>query len=196
MAAVARGSRFEISYGQALQQQGGNTGGVDAQRARSNFIGNVIGLLRATKGRGIVLTSEARSALGLRAPADVVNLLAVWGLGPERGFEALGAGARAVVVNEGVKRRGFRGVIDIVQPAPGGKSRGGDGGEEGDEAGKGHKKNKKQQQQQKKGNNQQLQQGQKRKNGDGVGGGSGGGDGAQQITLSKRQAKRMKNGAS
>ncbi|KAK3382985.1 RNase P subunit p30-domain-containing protein [Lasiosphaeria ovina] len=111
MAAVARGSRFEICYGQAL-------GGADT-RARANFIGNVQGLLRATKGRGIVVSSGSpqSTTLGLRAPADVVNLLAVWGLGPERGAEALGAGARAVVVNEGIKRRGFRGIVDIVSAA-------------------------------------------------------------------------------
>jgi ribonuclease P/MRP protein subunit RPP1 len=112
MAAVARGLRFEICYGQAI----GATG-VEGQRARANFISNVTGLLRATKGRGIVLSSEARSALGLRAPPDVINLLAVWGLGTEKGMEALGVNPRGVVVNEGIARRGFRGVIDIIQGA-------------------------------------------------------------------------------
>jgi len=94
---------------------------MDAQRARANFIGNLQSLLRATKGRGIVISSEARNALGLRAPADVVNLLAVWGLGPEKGMAGMREGARGVVVNEGVKRRGFRGVVDIVRPAEGGE---------------------------------------------------------------------------
>ncbi|KAK1830368.1 putative ribonuclease P protein subunit 3 [Podospora conica] len=170
MAAVHRGTRFEVCYGQAVAP------GVDA-RQRANFIGNVLSLLRATKGRGIVVSSEARGALTLRAPADVVNLMAVWGLGPERGTEALGAGARAVVVNEGIKRRGFRGVVDIVKTAEEEEGaaearraeaeRGREGKGEGKKKGQG--------------------QGQKRKSEGGAGGG-GGGEG----TVSKRQAKKMK----
>lgn len=167
MAAVHRGSRFEICYGHAV------AAGVDA-RQRVNFIGNVLSLLRATKGRGIVVSSEARGALTLRAPADVVNLMAVWGLGPERGMEALGAGARAVVVNEGVRRRGFRGVVEIVRTVEEGEGAAEarrEGVERGREAGK------------KKGQGQ----GQKRKSE-----GGGGGGGAEGQAVSKRQAKKMK----
>lgn len=194
MAAVARGVRFEVCYAQALPRTSGGVGGggggggagVDGQRARVNFIGNVQALLRATRGRGVVVSSEARGVLGLRGPADVVNLMAVWGLGPEKGFAALGEGARAVVVNEGIKRRGFRGVVDIVKTAEGGeevRKEDGDGdGEGGDKAGK------KQKQQQ-----QQGQQGQKRKNG---GGGASGNGGGQTGEVSKRQAKKMKKEAS
>ncbi|KAI0014968.1 hypothetical protein F4780DRAFT_787798, partial [Xylariomycetidae sp. FL0641] len=61
--------------------------------------------------------SEARAALALRAPADVVNLLHVWGLPAERGTAGLAALPRSVVVNEGLKRRGFRGVVDVVAVA-------------------------------------------------------------------------------
>jgi len=108
MAAIKRGLRFEVCYSQMLT--------ADA-RGRASFIGNVIELVRATRGRGIVLSSEAKSAMGLRAPADVVNLLAVWGLGTEKGNEGIGSIPRSVVVNERVKRTGFRGVIDIVKVA-------------------------------------------------------------------------------
>lgn len=106
MAAVSRGVRFEICYSQALA--------ADA-RGRAQFISNATGLIRATRGRGIMLSSEARTALELRAPADVVNLLDVWGLGREKGMEGLGSVARSVVVNEGIKRSGFRGVVDVVK---------------------------------------------------------------------------------
>ncbi|KAK1755214.1 RNase P subunit p30-domain-containing protein [Echria macrotheca] len=187
MAAVHRGSRFEICYSQVL----GGDNKIDA-RQRANFIGNVMGLLRATKGRGVVVSSEARSALGLRGPADVVNLLAVWGLGPEKGMEAIGAGARLVVVNEGLKRRGFRGVVDIVQTA--GESAEIKAAREAAEkereggAGKGKKKKGQQQQQQQQ---QQQGQGQKRKSGE-----SGDGTGAEgQGAMSKRQAKKLKREA-
>lgn len=181
MAAVARGSRFEICYSQALAATG-----AEASRHRANFIGNVQGLIRATKGRGLVLSSEAKSALGLRGPADVVNLMAVWGLGPERGMEALGTTPRSVVVNEGVRRRGFRGVVDIVKPAEGGEEvlrR--EKEENGNGNGNGNGKKDKQKQ----------QQGQKRKNGGGGGGGVGGqnsGGPGGEGGMSKRQAKKLR----
>ncbi|KAH8179495.1 RNase P subunit p30 domain-containing protein [Sarocladium implicatum] len=108
MAAVNRGVRFEICYGQVLDPS------IDA-RARANFISNVTSLVRATCGRGIILSSEAKNALLLRAPADVVNLMNVWGLSNDKGLEALRSTPRGVVVNEGIKRSGFRGVIDMVK---------------------------------------------------------------------------------
>jgi len=105
MAAVNRGIRFEICYGQAT---------LDDSGARRNFISNVMALVRCTKGRGFVVSSEARDVLGCRAPADVLNLLNVWGLSRDRGVEAMGVNPRGVVVNEGLKRSAFRGVIDVI----------------------------------------------------------------------------------
>lgn len=105
MTAVKRGARIELCYSQALQG-----GSVD----RRNVIMNVQSIVRATSGRGLVVSSEARSVLGVRAPADVGNLLAVWGLSGERAVEAQTINPRAVVVNESIKRTGFRGVVDVV----------------------------------------------------------------------------------
>ncbi|KAL6877034.1 PHP domain-like protein [Trichoderma novae-zelandiae] len=106
MAAVSRGVRFELCYAQALAAD---------PRGRANFISNATNLVRATRGRGIVISSEAKSAFGLRAPADVVNLFSVWGLQSEKAMEGLRTIPRSVVVNEGMKRDGFRGVINIVR---------------------------------------------------------------------------------
>ncbi|PNP55238.1 hypothetical protein THARTR1_04380 [Trichoderma harzianum] len=106
MAAVSRGVRFEICYSQALAAD---------PRGRANFISNATNLIRATRGRGIIISSEAKSAFGLRAPADIVNLFNVWGLQSEKAMEGLRTIPRSVVVNEGMKRDGFRGVINIVQ---------------------------------------------------------------------------------
>ncbi|KAK8016490.1 RNase P subunit p30-domain-containing protein [Apiospora rasikravindrae] len=112
MAAVSRGLRFEVCYGQTLR-----SGASADPRTRATWIGNLMELVRATRGRGIVISSEARRVTELRGPADVVNLLAVWGLPADRGMEGLGVNARGVVVNEGINRRGYRGVVDIVQVA-------------------------------------------------------------------------------
>ncbi|OAA39164.1 RNase P subunit p30 [Metarhizium rileyi] len=108
MAAVSRGVRFEICYAQLLAAD---------NRGRANFISNATSIIRATRGRGILISSEAKTALSLRGPADVVNLLNVWGLANEKGLDGLRCIPRSVVVNEGMKRNGFRGVINIIQVA-------------------------------------------------------------------------------
>jgi ribonuclease P/MRP protein subunit RPP1 len=105
MTAVNRGIRFEICYAQAKMEDEG---------ARRNFISNCLGIMRATKGRGLIVSSEAKAALGVRAPADVINLMAVWGLGREKGLESLTVNPRSVVMNERIKRTSFRGVIDVI----------------------------------------------------------------------------------
>jgi ribonuclease P/MRP protein subunit RPP1 len=105
MTAVTRGVRIELNYAQAI---------LGDSAARRNFISNAMGIIRATRGRGLVISSEAQDVLGVRAPADVVNLLSVWGLGREKGVESMSGNPRGVVVNEGIRRRGYRGVIDVV----------------------------------------------------------------------------------
>ncbi|KAI9687359.1 MAG: Ribonuclease P protein subunit p30 [Bathelium mastoideum] len=106
-AAVARGVRVEIAYGPGVL--------ASETAARRNLIGNATQLVRATRGRGLVLSSEAARALGCRAPWDVVNLAAVWGLGAERGKEAVTSGARHVVVAAQLRRTSYRGVIEVVE---------------------------------------------------------------------------------
>lgn len=166
MAAVSRGVRFEICYAQLLNADG---------RGRANFISNATSLIRATRGRGILISSEAKTALGLRGPADVVNLLNVWGLANERGLEGLRSIPRSVVVNEGLKRNGFRGVINVVQVASRAENDLGDLVDDNDQstgAGTGTDTD----------HGRQKGKNQKRKNG--------GDDGGQSV--SKRQAKKMK----
>lgn len=124
---------------------------------------NVQSIVRATVGRGLLISSEARSVLDVRAPADVGNLLKVWGLGQERAVEAQTVNPRAVVMNEAIKRSGFRGVVDVVE-----------GGERSAGQTDMEKENGK--------NKGQQQQGGKRK--------AGGTDEAPPI--SKRQAKKLK----
>lgn len=105
MTAVNRGIRFEICYGQAV---------ADDSAGRRNFISNCMAIIRGTKGRGLVVSSEAKNVLMARAPADVLNLLGVWGLARERGLEGMGVNPRGVVVNEGIKRSSFRGVVNVI----------------------------------------------------------------------------------
>ncbi|CAK7272893.1 RNA-binding RNA processing protein rpp1 [Sporothrix epigloea] len=165
MAAVRRGVHFEVCYGQALRAGDSSTaadvksGG--AARARALFVANLAGLVRATRGRGIVVSSGARAALDLRGPADVVNLLAVWGLAPDRGTEGIAALPRSIVANESLRRRGFRGVVDIVQTAGSVEAK----KQQSTTGDAKQQKSKQQQQQQKSGDHR------KRKADDGLGGG-------------------------
>lgn len=105
--AIQRGVKFEICYGSGILNSDGGT-------SRRNLISNATQLIRATRGRGIVISSEAKRALACRGPADIVNLAVLWGLGQEKGMEAVGNEARSVVVQAEMKRRSFRGVIDVV----------------------------------------------------------------------------------
>lgn len=89
-------------------------------------------MIRATRGRGILLSSEARNVLGVRGPYDVMNLAQVWGLGQERGKEALCEEAGKVVKLAGMKRTSFRGVVDVIDR--GAVVNGGGGGGGGGEA--------------------------------------------------------------
>lgn len=104
--ALQRGVKFEICYGPGVLAS-------DSQ-ARRNLISNATQLIRATRGRGLVISSEARKALSLRGPSDVVNLACVCGLGQERGHEAVGREARSAVVQAAMKRTGYRSVVDVI----------------------------------------------------------------------------------
>lgn len=105
--ALQRGIKFEICYAPGLLNSDGGA-------SRRNLISNATQLIRATRGKGLIISSEAKRALGCRGPADVVNMAVLWSLGQERGMESICREARSVVVQAEMKRRSFRGVIDVV----------------------------------------------------------------------------------
>ncbi|MCJ1249037.1 hypothetical protein MMC30_006259 [Trapelia coarctata] len=114
--ATQTGIRFEICYGAGVLNADGGTHGHGEMvgMARRNLITNATALVRATSGRGIIVSSEAAWALACRGPWDVGNLAMGWGLSGERGREAVGREARAVVVKSASMREGWRGVVDVV----------------------------------------------------------------------------------
>ncbi|KAK4498744.1 hypothetical protein PRZ48_009254 [Zasmidium cellare] len=104
--AIKSGKRFELSYSQGL---------LGDATARRNLISNATQLIRASRSRGLIITSESKAgAVGLRGPWDAINLAAVWGLGQERGHEGMSKEARGVVVRAKLKRTSYRGVVDVV----------------------------------------------------------------------------------
>ncbi|KAF9736374.1 hypothetical protein PMIN06_009273 [Paraphaeosphaeria minitans] len=104
--AISRGIKIELCYGQAILSTDSN--------AKRNVISNATQLIRVTRGRGLIMSSEAKSVLGLRAPSDVMNLASVWGLGLERGKDALTKEPRSIVEFARLKRQSYKGIVDIV----------------------------------------------------------------------------------
>jgi ribonuclease P/MRP protein subunit RPP1 len=78
--------------------------------ARRNIIGNACGLVRGTRGRGVVISSEARRAADLRGPFDVVNFATFWGVKQEFG---MGDGGK-VVLHSRARRETYKGAVQVV----------------------------------------------------------------------------------
>lgn len=104
--AIARGIKIELCYSQGILSSD--------PMAKRNLISNATQLIRVTRGRGLIFSSEAKSVLGIRAPSDVINLASVWGLGTERGKDGLTREPRSVVEYARLKRQSFKGIVDIV----------------------------------------------------------------------------------
>ena len=62
--AITRGLFFEIRYAPAIRDQ----------NSRKNLISNAMALAKVTKGKNIIFTSEASTALELRGPHDIINM--------------------------------------------------------------------------------------------------------------------------
>jgi ribonuclease P/MRP protein subunit RPP1 len=103
--AIKLGKKIEICYGQGL---------LGDSQGRRNLISNVTQLIRATRARGLIISSEVKAAVACRGPWDAINLAAVWGLGQEKGYEAMTKEARNAVVGAQLKRTSFRGVVNVV----------------------------------------------------------------------------------
>jgi ribonuclease P/MRP protein subunit RPP1 len=104
--AIARGIKIELCYSQGILSSD--------PMAKRNLISNATQLIRVTRGRGLIFSSEAKSVLGIRAPSDIINLASVWGLGTERGRDGLTKEPRSLVEFARLKRQSFKGIVDIV----------------------------------------------------------------------------------
>ena len=104
--AVSRGIRLELCYAPVIA--------LTDSHARSNVISNAIQMIRASRSRGLIISSEAKNILSLRSPFDVINLASVWGLPQNKGKQALSIEGRNVAINASMKRHSFKGAVEIV----------------------------------------------------------------------------------
>jgi ribonuclease P/MRP protein subunit RPP1 len=100
-AAIERGIKFEICYG----------GSVASGDSRRHVITNAASIFRACRKRGIVVSSEAISPLSCRGPADVINLLTVWGLDHSRANDTIGKNAGSVVKSSYLRKNSYKQTI-------------------------------------------------------------------------------------
>ncbi|KAF9969007.1 hypothetical protein BGZ73_008846, partial [Actinomortierella ambigua] len=98
--AIERGIYFELGYSAAIR---------DAS-ARRNLISNAQSLIRVTRGKNIILTSQAMRAIELRGPYDIINFGGLLGLNQAVAKECISAHCRAVTVHAETRRNTVRAV--------------------------------------------------------------------------------------
>ncbi|KAI8601667.1 RNase P subunit p30-domain-containing protein [Dissophora ornata] len=101
--AVERGIYFELCYGAAIR---------DAT-ARRNLISNAQSLIRVTRGKNIILSSQAMKAMELRGPYDIVNFGTLLGLNQAVAKDCLSSHCRAVIMHAETRRNTTRAVISV-----------------------------------------------------------------------------------
>ncbi|KAJ1972488.1 RNA-binding RNA processing protein rpp1 [Dimargaris verticillata] len=99
--AIERGIYFEICYSAAMKDN----------VSRRNLISNAMSLCRATRGRNIIISSEARRPLEVRSPYDIVNLGTLFSLNQDRAKHALTTCPRAVLYRCETRLFAFRSAI-------------------------------------------------------------------------------------
>ncbi|XP_010443786.1 PREDICTED: uncharacterized protein LOC104726596 isoform X1 [Camelina sativa] len=94
-AAIQRGIYFEIKYSDFL---------MDAQ-TRRQVISNAKLLVDWTRGKNLIISSGAPSVTEIRGPNDVINLMSLLGLSPERARAAISKNCRNMIAKVLKKKR-------------------------------------------------------------------------------------------
>ncbi|RHZ65096.1 hypothetical protein Glove_319g29 [Diversispora epigaea] len=92
--AIERGVFFEICYAPAIR---------DAS-SRRQLISNAQNLVRVTRGKNIIITSEAQRAMELRGPYDIMNLATIMGMNQATAKECISTNCRSVVMHAATRR--------------------------------------------------------------------------------------------
>ncbi|KAM9462700.1 ribonuclease P protein subunit p30 [Clarias gariepinus] len=100
--AIERGVVFEISY----------TAAVRDSTMKKYTIANAINLVNVCKGKNVIMTSGAETALELRGPYDIANLGLVFGLSEGDAKAAISTNCRSVVLH-GETRMTAQGIIHV-----------------------------------------------------------------------------------
>jgi ribonuclease P/MRP protein subunit RPP1 len=100
--ALQRGIHFELSY----------SGCIRDTTARRNIISNALQLIRATRGKNIILSAGLVDSMAeLRSPYDLVHLGCIFGLRSTAARECLRENTRKVLHHAEARKNTYRAVI-------------------------------------------------------------------------------------
>lgn len=103
--AMDRGLHFEICYSPAIRDV----------TARRNVIANAQELVKMTKGKNIILSSEAHCDFELRPPEDVSNLCHLFGFKSDQCKGTLSTVCRSVLMHAAMRRETAKGVVGCIR---------------------------------------------------------------------------------
>lgn len=104
--AIQRGIQFEIVYAPAC---------LEVPSQRKNFLLNAMALIKLTKGKNIILGSEAASVLYQRSPLDCMSMAKMLGIVNAQDAIATVKGNCRSAMQHAHYRKTFRGVAEVVE---------------------------------------------------------------------------------
>ncbi|GAA5942157.1 RNA-binding RNA processing protein RPP1 [Sporobolomyces koalae] len=109
-------SRFGVSFelvlrGLTRQDSGGGGGEGDSGKRRRNWISGAREIVRATQGKGVVISSGAKCAHEMRASQDLINLCSLIGMPANQAKDALTVNPQRSILRGLSMRSTYRGVF-------------------------------------------------------------------------------------
>ena len=102
--AISRGVFFEVSYSAALNDAG----------QRRNLFGNMVPLVRATKGgRNVVISSGASEPIDFRAPQDIINMAFMLGLNGDAPHKSLTLHPKELLLHAATRKHTCKSAISL-----------------------------------------------------------------------------------
>ncbi|KAI8056779.1 RNase P subunit p30-domain-containing protein [Syncephalis plumigaleata] len=102
--AISRGICFEITYAPAIRNAA----------SRRQLISNATSLVRVTRGRHIIVASDAATALELRGPYDIINFCSLFGMNQSAARDCLTHNARQVLYHAATRRAVHKGTVALA----------------------------------------------------------------------------------
>ncbi|KAG7661295.1 RPP1 [[Candida] subhashii] len=113
---IEKGIKFEICYSSLVSGSIGyaNVGNeTNVNLIKKNFFSNVLQLVRATRSRGIVVSSGATQPLQIRNSNDILVLLKTLGLDRSRAKSCISVNPERVLVNGRLRVKSYKQTISV-----------------------------------------------------------------------------------
>lgn len=102
--AISRGLFFEVTY----------SGCIRDSSIRRNIITNTIQLLRVTRGKNLIISSEVQSLLELRSPYDIIHMASLFGMNQAAARAAVADNPRKVLHHAEARNNTYQTVVSSV----------------------------------------------------------------------------------